>query len=48
MTTLAGRPNAALLIIDAQNDVPAAADARDSVLANIALLLGRARANGVP
>ena len=48
MTSLAGRPNAALLVIDAQNDVLAAAAGRDSVLANIGVLLGRARADGVP
>ena len=48
MTTLAGRPNAALLIIDVQNDVLAAAASRDSVLANIGVLLARARADGVP
>ncbi len=48
MTTLTGRPNAALLVIDAQNGVLAAADARDSVLANIAVLVARARTDGVP
>jgi nicotinamidase-related amidase len=48
MTTLAGRPNAALLVIDAQNDVLAAAASRDSVLANIGVLLARARADGAP
>jgi nicotinamidase-related amidase len=48
MTTLAGRPNSALLVVDAQNGVLAAAASRDSVLANIGLLLARARADGVP
>jgi nicotinamidase-related amidase len=48
MTTLTGRPNAALLVIDAQNGVLAAAANRDSVLANIGVLLARARADGVP
>jgi nicotinamidase-related amidase len=48
MTTLTGRPNAALLVIDAQNGVLAAAAARDSVLANIAVLAARARTDGVP
>jgi len=48
MTTLTGRPNVALLVIDAQNGVLAGADARDSVLANIAALVARARTDGVP
>jgi nicotinamidase-related amidase len=48
MTTLTGRPNAALLVIDAQNGVLAAAAARNSVLANIAVLIARARTHGVP
>ena len=48
VTTLTGRPNAALLVIDAQNGVLAAADARDSVLANVAVLIARARTDGVP
>jgi nicotinamidase-related amidase len=48
MTTLTGRPNAALLVIDAQNDVLAAADGRGSVLANIGVLAARARAEGAP
>jgi nicotinamidase-related amidase len=48
MTTLPGRPNVALLIIDAQNGVLAATVNRDGVLANIAVLLARARTEGVP
>ena len=48
MTTLAGRPNAALLVIDPQNGVLAAADSRDSVLKNIDVLVARARAEGAP
>lgn len=48
MTTLAGRPNAALLVIDAQNGVLGAAADRDSVLRNIAVLVARARAERVP
>ena len=48
MTTLAGRPNAALLVIDPQNGVLAAAESRDSVLKNIDVLVARARAEGAP
>jgi len=48
MTTLAGRPNAALLVIDAQNGVLAATADRDSVLANIGVLVARARTEGAP
>jgi nicotinamidase-related amidase len=48
MTTLAGRPNVALLVIDAQNGVLATAPNRDSVLKNIAVLIARARTEGVP
>jgi nicotinamidase-related amidase len=48
MTTLEGRPNTALLVIDAQNAILAAAAGRDGVLANIGGLIGRARAEGVP
>jgi ribosomal protein S18 acetylase RimI-like enzyme/isochorismate hydrolase len=48
MTTLAGRPNAALLVIDAQNGVLAATADRDSVLANIGVLVARARSEGAP
>ena len=48
MTTLEGRPSTALLVIDAQNAILAAAAGRDGVLANIGVLVGRARAEGVP
>ncbi|GLZ42532.1 isochorismatase family protein [Actinokineospora sp. NBRC 105648] len=48
MTTLSDRPNTALLIIDVQNDVVAAAHDRDGVIANIATLVDRARAKDVP
>jgi nicotinamidase-related amidase len=47
MTTLADRPNTALLVIDVQNGVVAGAYDRDSVVANIATLIDRARAAGV-
>ncbi|BAM89212.1 isochorismatase [Bradyrhizobium oligotrophicum S58] len=43
MVTLADRPNTALLVIDVQNGVLAAAYDRDKVVANIASLVERAR-----
>ena len=48
MTTLTDRPNTALLVIDVQNDVVGEAHDRDAVVANIATLVDRARAGGVP
>ncbi len=48
MTSLAERPHTALLVIDVQNDVVAGAHDRDGVIANIAALVGRARAEGIP
>jgi nicotinamidase-related amidase len=48
MTTLADRPNTALVVIDVQNDVVRAAYDRDHVVANIAALIDQARAGGVP
>jgi nicotinamidase-related amidase len=48
MTTLPDRPNTALLVIDVQNDVVGGAHQRDSVVANIAVLVGKARAAGTP
>ena len=42
------RPGSALLVIDAQNGVLAAAHERDPVVANIATLVDRARAEAVP
>ena len=47
VTTLADRPNPALLVTDVQNGVVANAHARDRVLANIATLAGKARDAGV-
>jgi nicotinamidase-related amidase len=47
MTTLADRPNSALLVIDVQNDVVRGAHDRDAVIANIAQLVERARAEHV-
>lgn len=48
MTTLADRPNTALLVIDVQNSVMSEAHDRDSVVANIAALVSRARLSHVP
>jgi nicotinamidase-related amidase len=48
MTTLPGRPNTALLIIDVQNGVVDGAHKRDDVIANINTLIGQARARDVP
>ncbi|WUJ69748.1 isochorismatase family protein [Kribbella soli] len=48
MSTLADRPNTALLVVDVQNGVVAEAHERDQVVANISTLVGKARAGGVP
>jgi nicotinamidase-related amidase len=48
MTTLPDRPNTALLVIDVQNGVVEDAVNRDGVIANIATLVGKARAGNVP
>lgn len=48
MTTLTDRPNTALLVIDVQNGVMADAHNRDGVIANIATLVDKARAENVP
>jgi nicotinamidase-related amidase len=48
MTSLRDRPNAALLVVDVQNDVVANAYHRDEVIANIRDLIENARANQVP
>lgn len=48
MTNMIERPHTALLVIDVQNGVVANAHNRDSVIANIATLVERARAEGVP
>lgn len=48
MTALQDRPNTALVVIDVQNDVVANAHERDAVVANIAVLVAKARAEGVP
>jgi nicotinamidase-related amidase len=48
MTTLANRPNTALIVIDLQNGVVASAWQRDKVLATVNTLIERARAANVP
>ena len=48
MTSLSDRPHTALLVIDVQNDVVANAHDRDGVIANIATVIGQARAEGAP
>jgi nicotinamidase-related amidase len=48
MTTLADRPNTALLVIDVQNNVVEGAHDRDNVIANINTLVDKARGEGVP
>lgn len=47
MTTLDNRPNSALLVVDVQTAVVEGAYRRDEVVANIAALVGRARAKGI-
>jgi len=48
VTTLADRPNTALVVVDVQNGVVSGAHERDLVVANINTLVGRARAADVP
>ncbi len=48
MTTLADRPNSALLVIDVQNGVVRQAHDRDAVVAAVATLVDKARAADVP
>jgi nicotinamidase-related amidase len=48
MTTLPARPHTALLVVDVQNGVMAAAHEREAVIANIEVLVDRARGDGVP
>jgi nicotinamidase-related amidase len=48
MTTLPDRTSTALLVIDVQNGVVAGAPRRDDVIANINVLIDKARADGVP
>jgi nicotinamidase-related amidase len=48
VTSLADRPNTALLVVDVQHGVMLNAHARDRVIANIQLLVDKARAADVP
>src|SRR5258708_5744205 len=48
MTTLANRPNTALLVVDVQTGVVAGNHARDAVVANVASLVEKARREQVP
>ena len=48
MTTLANRPNTALLVVDVQDGVVAGAHERDAVVANVASLVDRARREEIP
>lgn len=48
MSTLSGRDQTALLVVDVQNDVVGAAWRRDEVIGRIADLVNRARSAGVP
>ncbi len=48
MTTLENRPNTALLVVDVQNGVVEGSYARDSVVANTASLIEKARREAVP
>jgi nicotinamidase-related amidase len=48
MTTLANRPNTALLVVDVQNGAVDGAHERDAVVANIGSLVERARRAGAP
>ena len=48
MTTLADRPNTALLVVDVQNGSVAGAHGRDAVVANVATLVDKARRDRVP
>jgi nicotinamidase-related amidase len=48
MTTFENRPNTALLIVDVQKGVVAHAYGRDAVIANINVLVDKARDAGIP
>jgi nicotinamidase-related amidase len=48
VTTLPGRPNTALLVVDVQNGVMDGAYNRDTVIANIGTLVQKARTEDVP
>jgi nicotinamidase-related amidase len=48
MSTLENRPNTALIVIDVQNGVVAAAHERDAVVANVGRLVEKARRERIP
>ncbi len=48
MTTLANRPNTALLVVDVQNGVVEEAHDRDAVVANVGALVEKARRQQIP
>jgi nicotinamidase-related amidase len=48
MTTLANRPNTALIVIDVQNGVVGGTHERDAVVANVGNLVEKARQEDVP
>ena len=48
MATLENRPNTALLVVDVQNGVVAEPHDRDAVVANVGMLVEKARSGGVP
>ncbi len=48
MTTIANRPNTALLVVDVQNGVVRAAHERDSVVAKVGSLVEKARQERIP
>lgn len=48
MSTLSGRPNTALVVIDVQNGVVSEAHERDRTVANVNALVAKARSGGTP
>ena len=48
MTTLENRPNTALLVVDVQNAVVGGAHQRDAVVANVGILVEKARTQEIP
>src|SRR5262252_84896 len=48
MTILSGRPNTAVLVIDAQTAIMSGVYNRDGVVGNISMLIDKARAENVP
>src|SRR3954464_774495 len=48
MTSLGGRPNTALLVVDVQNGAVEGAHERDAVVGNVARLVEKARREEVP